>query len=202
MIRQLMRLTFSAAVIGLLALLLSPSAKGRQVGVKAEPPPKPPPKTNAPNKPTKRPVAPRAVPKGTKPKVDEPLTSTYSVLSLIEKYTAPPRPKSVSRDRESYDERRLSGGPVPATLADVLVCDIWQRVTKDLGLSPNPKEVSQETIKQAMNIYLTKPWANISGYRPWTHWNFIHGLNESERETLARDVARYIAKNGVRDVKK
>ncbi|MFL6214138.1 MAG: hypothetical protein ACJ74J_09640 [Blastocatellia bacterium] len=202
MIRQLIRLTFSAAVIGLLALLLSPSARGRQVGVKAEPPPKPSPKTNAPIiKPTKRPVAPRAVPKGTKPKLDEPLTSTYPVLSRIEKYKAPAFPKSQHLDREPYDYRILHKAAVPATLTDVLVCDIWQRAT-DLKLSLSTREPAEETIKQAMNVYLTKSWTNISGYRPWAHWNFIHGLNESERETLARDVARYIAKNGVRDVKK
>ena len=71
----------------------------------------------------------------------------------------------------------------------------------DLKLNVNPKEVSAETISQAMNIYLTRDWRGIAGYRPWTHWNFIRGLAVAERETLAKEIKEYIEKNGVRDVK-
>lgn len=188
-------LTFSAVVIALLALFAQ-AAMARQVGVKAEPNKAPAKKNAPPIKPTKPPVT-------TRPPARAPLVvPTYPVLSRIEKYKAPAFPRSGGMiDRETYDYRIRSREPVPATLTDVLVCDIWQRMTMDLKLSPNPKAVSEETVRRAMNVYLTKRWNDIAGYRPWTHSNFIRGLNESERQALAKDVARYIAENGVRDVK-
>jgi len=89
---------------------------------------------------------------------------------------------------------------VPATLTDTLICDVWQRVTMDLKLKVTPKEVTEETIKQALNVYLTKRWDDIAGYRPWTHWNFVRGLKPPQRDQLAREIVEYIAKTGVRDV--
>jgi hypothetical protein len=126
--------------------------------------------------------------------------SSYQILPLIEKYKAPLYPKDVFLDRETYDYRIKSGRSVPATLTDVLICDVWQRITMDLKLKLSPKEVSEETIKQAMNVYLTRRWDDIAGYRPWTHWNFIRGLKEPQRDQLAKEIADYIAKNGIRDV--
>jgi len=122
------------------------------------------------------------------------------VLPLIEKYKAPPYRASGFLDRETYDYRIKFHEPLPPTLTDVLICDVWQRVTMDLKLKLTPKEVSEETIKQALNVYLTKRWDDIAGYRPWTHWNFVRRLKPPERERLAREIVEYIAKNGVRDV--
>jgi hypothetical protein len=197
-------LTATAIMLGLLLVLASPSAMGRQVGVKAPSSPvKPAPKINAPpSKPTKKPVETRPAPKTPKSKSDEHAIATYPVLSRIETYKSPPYPKNASNDRELYDYRIRDRNPVPATLPDVLACDIWQRITKDLKLKVSPKEVSEETISQAMNIYLTRNWRSLAGYRPWTHWNFIRGLNVAEREALAKEITEYIKKNGVRDVNK
>ncbi|MFL6274197.1 MAG: hypothetical protein ACJ74G_03225 [Blastocatellia bacterium] len=194
----------TATVLGFLLMLAPPAAMSRQVGVKAPlPPVKPAPKKNAPpSKPTKKPVEVRPVPKTSKSGIDERLIATYPVLSRIETYKAPPYPKNASDDREPYDYRIRDRNPVPATLPDVLVCDIWQRITKDLKLKVSPKEVSEERISQAMNIYLTRNWRSLAGYRPWTHWNFIRGLNVAEREALAKEITEYIKKNGVRDVNK
>lgn len=136
---------------------------------------------------------------GQSPKTAQTASAT-SVLSRIEKYKSPPYPVSPFLKQETYGYRRKSGRPVPATLTDVLICDIWQRVTMDLKLELNPKEVSEETIQQAMKVYLTRRWDDIAGYRPWTHWNFIRRLQESERERLAKEIAEYIHKNGIRDV--
>lgn len=202
MIRQLTRLTVSAMAVGALLLLLSPPAMCRQVGVKADPTAKPPAKTNAPpTKPIKRPAQTRPSSPPANSKADKQPASTSVVLSLIEKYKAPPFPKTQYIDRETYDYRLRSRTPVPPTLTDVLVCDVWQRLTADLKLSPSQADVSEAMVKRAMAVYLTKPWADIAGYRPWTHWNFIRGLKESERDRLAKEIADYIKKNGVRDVK-
>lgn len=121
------------------------------------------------------------------------------VLSRIEKYKAPRYPVTSYLDRETYDYRISSHRPVPETLTDVFICDVWQRVDMDLKSKVTPQEVSEDLIKQALNVYMEKKYEDIAGYRPWTHWNFIRGLKPSERDVLAREIADYIKKNGVRD---
>ena len=125
--------------------------------------------------------------------------SSNQVLPLIEKYKAPPYPKDVYLDRETYDYRISSKRPVPETLTDVLICDIWQRVTMDLKSKVTTQEVSEGIITEAIGVYLKKGWNDIAGYRPWTHWNFIRGLKAPQREALAKEITAYIGKNGVRD---
>jgi hypothetical protein len=135
--------------------------------------------------------------KASRPQPDSP----RKLLPLIEKYKAPPYPKSLYLTGETYDYRIKSGKPLPPTRTDIFVCDIWQRVTMDLKLTISPEQVSEEVAKQAMNVYLTRKWDDIAGYRPWTHWNFIRSLKEPQRHSLAKEFVEYISKNGVRDVK-
>jgi hypothetical protein len=118
---------------------------------------------------------------------------------LIEKYKAPPYPRDQYLDRETYDYRISSRRPVPATLTDVFICDVWQRVDMDLKSKVSPQDVSEDLIKQALNVYLEKNHEDIAGYRPWTHWNFIRSLKQAQRDLLVREVTDYIKKNGVRD---
>ncbi len=127
--------------------------------------------------------------------------SSTAVLPLVEKYKAPAYPRSSYLDRETYDYRLRSGRPVPATLTDVLVCDVWQRITLDLKLEVKPEQVSEETIRTGVNIYLERGWNDIAGYRPWTHWNFIRRLKATQRDALVKEITLYIKMNGVRDVK-
>jgi hypothetical protein len=123
------------------------------------------------------------------------------VLPRIETYKAPAFPKSDALDMEAYDLRLKDHDPIPPTLADVLVCDVWQRVTMDLKLRQSPKEASEDTIRRGINVYLERDWRQIAGYRPWTHWNFIRGLNESQRALLAKEITAHIKEHGVRDVR-
>ena len=125
--------------------------------------------------------------------------SPGQVLPLIEKYKAPPYPRDQYLDRETYDYRISSHRAVPETLTDVFICDVWQRVDMDLKFKVSPQDVSEDLIKQALNVYLEKKYEDIAGYRPWTHWNFIRGLKQSQRDVLAKEIADYIKKNGVRD---
>jgi hypothetical protein len=127
--------------------------------------------------------------------------SPQKILPLIEKYKAPPYPRSLYLAGETYDYRIKSKSPLPATLTDIFVCDIWQRVTMDLKLTIPPEQVSEDVIRQAMSIYLTRKWDDIAGYRPWTHANFIKSLKAPQRDSLAKELVDYIGKNGVRDVK-
>lgn len=130
-----------------------------------------------------------------------PVSAPQPILPRIEKYKAPPYPKSVYLSGETYDYRIKSRSPLPPTLTDIFVCDIWQRVTMDLKLKITPEQVSEEVIKQAFDVYLTRKWDDIAGYRPWTYWNFIRSLKEPQRDSLAKELVEYISKNGVRDVK-
>lgn len=126
--------------------------------------------------------------------------SSGLVLPLIEKYKAPPFPRQQYTDRDTYDYRIASRSPVPPTLTDALIYDIWQRLELDLKLKVEPKQVSEETIKQAMGIYLSRGWRDIAGYRPWAHWNFIRGLKPPQRELLVKEIVAYITTNGIKDV--
>ena len=121
------------------------------------------------------------------------------VLPLIEKYEAPPYPKSAFLSAETYDYRKSSKRAVPPTLTDTFIADIWQRITMDLKLKIEPENVTDDNVKQAIGIYLTKRWDDIPGYRPWTHFNFISSLKESKRDQLIKEVVAYIKKNGVKD---
>jgi hypothetical protein len=133
----------------------------------------------------------------TKPSVRS--ASAHHVLPLIEKYKAPPYPRTLYLDRETYDYRVSSHRPVPETLIDVFICDVWQRVTMELKSQISQQEVSEEIIGQAINVYVEKRSDDIAGYRPWTHWNFIRSLKQSQRDALAKEITDYIRKNGIRD---
>lgn len=125
--------------------------------------------------------------------------SSTKVLSLIEAYEAPPYPKDRWRDREPYDDAVRSGLAVPPTLADAFVCDIWEQIARAQERSEQPPEtVSGDDVKKALGMYDEEDWQDLSGDRPWTHWNFVRGLDAEQRDLLAREVAGYIAENARR----
>ena len=128
--------------------------------------------------------------------------SGNSILDRIETYKAPPYPVSPGDlvDRETYDYRLKSGEPNPPSFTDSLICDLWQRMTMDLDLKGiNQYRVSENDVQRAINVYVENDWHNISGYRPWTHSNFLRSLTTSERKRLDAEVVRYMAQYGVRD---
>lgn len=82
---------------------------------------------------------------------------------------------------------------------DTLICDLWQRLSLDLKHDEAVAECTHQQLAQGINIYLTRDWADIAGYRPWTHWSYIRGLNHNEREKLAKEATQYILAHGVLD---
>ena len=128
-------------------------------------------------------------------------TDDGSILHKIETYKAPPYPNSGFISKETYDYRIESNTPVPPTLTDAFICDIWQRIKMDLKKTDlNPFKVDEETVMKAFDVYLKTGWSDIAGYRPWTLWNFIRGLSDEERKKLAGEVVAYMSVNGVKDV--
>ena len=122
---------------------------------------------------------------------------TSGILPTIETYKAPAIPK----DKETYDHRKSGNKPVPPTLTDTFICDIWQRMNMDLNLQGITKNhVSEDNVKQALNVYVERDWNNIAGYRPWTHLNFVRSLSPQDREILAKEVVKYMEANGVKDL--
>lgn len=124
---------------------------------------------------------------------------TRSILEAIDAYQAPPYPRNAQLSQETYGYRIDSGAPLPPTLVDTFICDLWQRVYLDLKVPQPPTECTHELIAQGMTIYLTRGWRNIAGFRPWTHWNYIRGLSDNEREKLAKEATHYILAHGVLD---
>lgn len=122
-----------------------------------------------------------------------------STLEAINTYKAPPYPRDEQLSRETYDYRIESGAAIPPTLVDTLICDLWQRLSLDLKLTKSPAECTHELLAQGISIYLSRDWANIAGFRPWTHWSYIRGLSDNEREKLAKEATRYILIHGVLD---
>lgn len=123
--------------------------------------------------------------------------SSKSVLSRIEKFEAA---KTESLP-ETYAFRVRSGVPVPPTLTDTLVVDIFQRMAMDLSMpNPDPKTVTVEDVEKAIAVYTTKTGDDIAGFRPFTHHKFINELSEADRKTLAKEIHAYAKANGVKDV--
>src|SRR5437763_6400389 len=78
------------------------------------------------------------------------------ILHLIEKYKAPPYPKDGYITKETYDYRIGDKRTIPPTLTDTFIADIWQRITLDLKLKIEPENITEENVKDAIAIYLTK----------------------------------------------
>lgn len=122
-------------------------------------------------------------------------------LEKIESYkTLKPMP-SESGAKEVYDFRVESNLPVPPTLTDVLVFDLWQRITSDLKKDIGTRSVNIDLMNASIDIYLKKEFGEIAGYRPWTNWNFIRSLTKEQRTTLANEVVEYLKTNGIKDAK-
>ena len=134
---------------------------------------------------------------GTKTSYENVNPSQEDILKRIENYKAPAYPGG---GKETYEYRIESQTPNPPTLTDAFMCDMYQRITMDLKItSITPSQVSEENILNAFDIYLNRDWVDIAGYRPWTYYNFIRNLNDSERLKLAKQTVAYMKKNGVKD---
>ena len=107
---------------------------------------------------------------------------------------------SAAADIDTYDHRVSSGAPVPPSLTDTLICDIWKLVCEDID-NLSESSIKTEDIKVAFNKYLNLSVDEIAGYRPKAHSFFIKQFKEDELKILADEVVQYIHLNGVRNVK-
>ena len=120
------------------------------------------------------------------------LAAGESILSRLENYDAPRLPTDTGSTREPYDARMPRVDRVPATLIDTFVCDLVMAMVKTLDLrGVSIGGLREDHVKRALQIYLEREWTKVSGYRPWTHWNFVKGLADRDREQLVREVATY-----------
>ena len=100
---------------------------------------------------------------------------------------------------ETYDVRIILKDRVPPSMMDVFVCDLWTLMTVDLRLvAKRPTELTPDNVRKAVGIYELTDWRKIRGYRSWTHWNFVNGLNSEEREILASEAYAYMLAYGIR----
>ena len=125
-----------------------------------------------------------------------------SVLERIETFEAPPYPTSGYGNKETYDYRIMNNAMVPPSLEETLIFDLWLRLHMDLHLIEMSTDLIQkppsiDDVRRAINIYIEREWKDIAGLRPWTHSNFIRGLDNQERKKLAEEVQHHMAKYGV-----
>ena len=126
--------------------------------------------------------------------------SDRPVLPRIEAYQAPPIPAGQNYDKENYDYRKITGVKNPPTLTDTLICDLWKRMDKDLNFKDiTVDRITESNVRSAIDMYVVKDYRLISGYRSWTHTNFLKGLSKAERSRLTTEVLAYIKKYGVRE---
>jgi hypothetical protein len=124
-----------------------------------------------------------------------------SVLSKIENYKAPPFPVGRYTDSETYDYRINHGKPVPPTLVDTFICDLWTTLNRYYASNAmSPYNIQEKIVKKVLEIYKTHGWEYVPGYRPWVDWNFINSLNKDEFDTLVKEVTEYMHKNGVSNI--
>ena len=129
--------------------------------------------------------------------------SFESVLPRIETYHAPPLPENefehFKMKKEPYDYLVRKRSATPLTPTDVFICDIRKIMEQFFSINVSKVEgVSTDEVMKALDFYLSNEWVLIPGYRPWTHWNFIHSLKKGEIKTLAKEIVEYMKNNTAR----
>lgn len=130
-------------------------------------------------------------------------SKSASILRRLDTFKAPPYPKERHGgllEYETYDYRIRNGAKNPPTVQDTLICDLWLIMKKYFSETPRPSEVTEEQVARAIEFYRNQDWVNVPGYRPWTHWNLIRGLDDAGRTRLAQEVVHYVKVKGIRDV--
>ena len=139
----------------------------------------------------------RKIPLSSKQK---PTPRKVSFLLRVEYYKAPPPPMMKFAYKETYDNRLDHDDPIPPTLVDTFIADLYERMVMDLKISSKRRcNISQDKIIRSLSVYMDRNWSQIGGYRPWTHWNFIRSLNEAERKILSGEILEYMLREGIKD---
>jgi len=128
--------------------------------------------------------------------------SAYPLLATIENYDGTNAGKIKKPITETYEYRYGSSSPNPPSLIDCLTADlqVLYNQRKNFGVTI-PESISNKNLpaavtKKLLDIYLVTDYSDIPGYRPWTHWRFVKGLTESQREQLAIELEGYISQYG------
>jgi len=126
----------------------------------------------------------------------------YPVLASIENYDGTNGGKVKKPITETYEFRYNSSSPNPPSLVDCLTADmqILYNQKAKYGIAATEglgsKSLPSATAKKILEVYLNYEYNNIPGYRPWTHWRFVKGLTESQRDQLATELEGYISQYG------
>ena len=126
--------------------------------------------------------------------------SSEKVLPRIETYHAPSLPQNefqhFKMKEEPYDSLVKQGSAVPPTPTDAFICDIRKIMEQFFSINVSDIEgISKDEVMKALDFYLTNEWVLIPGYRPWTHWNFVHSLKKREIKTLAKEIVEHMKSN-------
>src|SRR5258705_7738229 len=130
------------------------------------------------------------------------IKSKYPLLATIEDYEPTNGGKIKKPSTKTYEYRYGSSSPNPPSLIDCFTADlkiIFNQSSNfgiyDIG-NVEGRSLSSKAAASLMNVYVTKDYNSIPGFRPWTHWSFVRSLTESQRSQLAKEAEGYVAEYG------
>jgi hypothetical protein len=128
--------------------------------------------------------------------------TSYPLLATIENYDGTNGSKIKKPITETYEFRYVNKAPNPPSMIDCFTSDIQilYNQKNNYGIVASEsianKSLPSATAKKILEVYLNYEYNKIPGYRPWTHWRFVKGLTESQREQLATELEGYISQYG------
>lgn len=121
--------------------------------------------------------------------------ASHKILEKLKTYNAPSPPVTDKQAVKDLEQARMKYYKTPE---EALAYDVWRILTKDLDLSQlNHNTVTERDAVRAFEIYQTKHYGKIAGFRPWTHWNFMRSLSTGDLEILATEIVEYMRTHGV-----
>ena len=119
-------------------------------------------------------------------------TASQSVLNRIETF------KPAEQKKETYDYNLADNNPLPKSMADVLVYDIWMTMTRKIQVQGvNQSNLTISNVLEVLNYYKNNASSNLIGFRPYTNSSFIKSLNNDEINELAKEIVVHIKERGV-----
>lgn len=128
--------------------------------------------------------------------------SAAPVLSRIESFRAVKSDWKQHLMPDTYAVRRFFHTPVPPTLTDAFVVDMWLISTGALHKNRfSTKTATVDDIIQALVYIQYIPQGHLIGYRPSADKQFVDSLTDGEIRTLAAEVIAYARRYGLRNGK-
>jgi len=127
----------------------------------------------------------------------------FPILGILHKYPRDALHLAKYKNIEKYDFYRKKGQPVPPSIIDVFICDVWRFVHGRKIISAKSAIVHRKEVRKAIIFMIEAGWweiySNHGCYRPWIHWHYVSNLSKEDIDCLSMEVEQYLKKYGLRD---